>query len=84
MDLNKKIDDDSDETDPHLIGSLMYLVNNILYSYHAVNLPSHFMSQPRQTHSTTKKHVLKYIRCTVGYGMRYASSINLSLQDMPI
>ena len=27
MDLKKKIDDDSNETDLHLIGSLMYLVN---------------------------------------------------------
>jgi hypothetical protein len=50
LDLKKKIDDDSDETDPQLIGSLMYLVNTKLDSYHAVNVPSHFMRQPRQTH----------------------------------
>jgi hypothetical protein len=50
MDLKKKIDDDSDEIDPQLIGSLMYLVNTILDSCHAVNVLSHFMSQPRQTH----------------------------------
>jgi hypothetical protein len=50
MDLKKKIDDDSDETDPHLIGSLMYLVNTRLDSCHVVNVPSHFMSQPRLTH----------------------------------
>ena len=50
MDLKKNIDDDSDKTDPQLIGPLMYLVNTILDSCHAVNVPSHFMSQPRQTH----------------------------------
>jgi hypothetical protein len=50
MNLKKKIDDDSDETDPQLIESLMYLVNTRLDSCHAVNVPSHFMSQPRQTH----------------------------------
>ena len=50
MDLKKKNDDDSDETDPQLIGSLMYLVNTILDSCHAVNVPGHFMSQPRHTH----------------------------------
>ena len=50
MDLKKKIDDDSDETDPQLIRSLMYLVNTRLDSCHGVNVPSHFMSQPRQTH----------------------------------
>ena len=36
--LKKKIDDDSNETDPQLIGSLMYLVNTILYSCHAMNV----------------------------------------------
>ena len=82
--LKKKIDDVSDETNPQLIGSLMYLVIPRLDSCHAVNVLSHFMSQPRQTHQTTTKHVLRYIRGTVGYGMRYASSVNLSLQDMPI
>jgi hypothetical protein len=30
MDLKKKIDDDSYETNPQLIGSLMYLVNTDL------------------------------------------------------
>jgi hypothetical protein len=50
MDLKKKIDDDSDETYPQLIGSSMYLVNTRLDSYHAVNVLSHFMNQSRQTH----------------------------------
>jgi hypothetical protein len=48
--FKEKIDDDSDETDPQLTRSLMYLVNTRLDSYHAVNVPSHFMNQPRQTH----------------------------------
>jgi hypothetical protein len=39
------------------------------------------MSQPRQTHEIAVKHVLKYIRGIVGYGLRYASSVNLSLQE---
>jgi hypothetical protein len=50
MDLKNNIDDDLDEIDPQLIASLMYLVNTRLDSYHAVNVPSHFMSQSRQTH----------------------------------
>ena len=50
MDLKKKIDDDSNETDPLMIGSMMYLVNTRLDSCHVVNVLSHFMSQPRQTH----------------------------------
>jgi hypothetical protein len=46
MDLKKTIDDDLDETNPQLIGSLMYPVNTKLDSRHTVNV----MSQPRQTH----------------------------------
>ena len=38
MDLKKKVDDDSEETDPQLIGSLVYLVNTILDSCYAVNV----------------------------------------------
>jgi hypothetical protein len=84
MDLKKMKDDDSDEIDPQLIGSLMYLVNTSLYSCYAVNELSRSMSQSRQTHRIVVKHVLRYIRGTVGYGLRYASSVNLRLQDMPI
>jgi hypothetical protein len=84
MDLKKNIDDDLDKDDPQLIGSLMYMVNTRLDSCHAVNALSHFMIQPRQTHWTTTKHVLRYIQGTVGYGLRYASSVNLSLHYMPI
>jgi hypothetical protein len=47
MYLKKKIDDDSDKTDPQMIGSLIYLVNTRLYSCHAVSVLSHFMGQPR-------------------------------------
>jgi hypothetical protein len=47
MDRKKKIDDNSDETDPQLFVSLMYLVNTRLDSCHTVNGLSHFMSQLR-------------------------------------
>jgi hypothetical protein len=69
MDLKKMNDDDSDEIDPQLIGSLMYLVNTRLDSCYVVNVLSHSMSQPRQTHWTTTKHVLRYLRGTVRYGL---------------
>jgi hypothetical protein len=77
--MKKRIDDDSDETDPKLIGSLMYLVNTRLNSCYAVIVLSHSMSQPRQTHWTTTKHVLRYLRGTIRYGLRYDSSEDLSL-----
>jgi hypothetical protein len=69
IDLKQMNDDDSDEIDPQLIGSLMYLNNTKLDSYYAVNVLGHSMSQPRQTHWTAAKHVLRYLRGTVRYGL---------------
>jgi hypothetical protein len=80
MDLKKINDDDSDKIDPQLIGSLMYLVNTRLDICYAVNVLSQFMSQSRQTHWTAAKHVLRYLQGTIGYGLRYASNVDLSLQ----
>jgi hypothetical protein len=84
MDLKKMSDTDSGDVDPHLyrqlIGSLMYLVNTRPDICYAVNVLSQFMSQPRQTHWIAAKHVLRYLRGTIGYGLRYASSVDLSLQ----
>jgi hypothetical protein len=45
-----------------------------------MNIISQFMSQSRQTHWIEVKHVLRYLRGRVGYGLRYASSVDLSLQ----
>jgi hypothetical protein len=69
MDLKKTNKDDSDEIDPQLIRSLMYLVNTALDSCYAVNELSHSMSQSRQTHWTTTKHVLRHLQDTVRYGL---------------
>jgi hypothetical protein len=77
MDLKKMNDNDSDEIDPQLIGSLMYLVNTRHDSYYAVNMLIQSMSQPRQIHWITVKHVLRYTQCTVRYGPRYASNCEI-------
>jgi hypothetical protein len=81
IDLKKMNDTsiDSGEIDPQLIGSLMYLVNTRPDICYAMNVLSQFMSQPRQTHWIATKHVLRYLRGTVGYDLRYASSVDLSL-----
>jgi hypothetical protein len=73
MDLKKMNDDDSDEIDPHMIGSLMYLGNTRPDSCYAVNILSQFMNQPRQIQWITIKHVLRYTQGTIRYGLRYAS-----------
>jgi hypothetical protein len=79
---------DSGEIDLHLyrqlIGSLMYLVNTKPDICYAVNVLSQFMSQPRQTHWITTKHVLRYLQGTIGYGLRYASSVDMRLQGYAV
>jgi hypothetical protein len=75
---------DSGEIDPHLyrqlIGSLMYQVNTKPDICYAVSLLGQFTSQLRQTHWIAAKHVLRYLRSTVGYGLRYASDVDMRLQ----
>jgi hypothetical protein len=75
--LKKINDNDSDKIDPQLIGSLMYLVNTNTDSCYAVNVLSKSMSQPRQTHWIVVKYVLRYIRDTIGYGLRYVSKCEI-------
>jgi hypothetical protein len=83
----KKINEASSnlgEIDPHpyrqLIGSLMYLVNTRPDICYTVNVLSQFMSQLRQTHWIAVKHVLRYLRGTVIYGLRYVFGVDMRLQ----
>ena len=63
-----------------LIGSLMYLMNTKPDICFAVNALSQFMCEPWQIHWTATKHALRYLRGTVGYGLRYDSECDLKLQ----
>lgn len=74
----------SDLVDPtmymQLIGSLMYLVNTRLDICYAVSALSQFMSKSRQIHLVAAKHILRYLRGTVGYGLKYSSNTVLNLE----
>ena len=69
---------DSDLVDPtvykQLIASLMYLVNTRPDICYVVGILSQFMSEPKKVHWVVGKHVLRYLRGTVGHGLRCASS----------
>ena len=58
----------------------MYLMNTKLDICFVVNALSQFMCEPRQIHWIAAKHVLKYLRGTMGYGLRYDSECDLKLQ----
>jgi hypothetical protein len=74
---------DSDLIDMNMyiqpIGSLMYLVNTTPYSCYAMSELIQFMSHPRHMNWVEAKHVLRYLRGTVGYGIRYAFNIDMRL-----
>jgi hypothetical protein len=64
----------------HMIGSLMYLTNTRPYICFAVNILSQYMVESRSVHLVATKHVLRYLKGTTDYGLRYASDCEISLQ----
>ena len=69
---------ETDLVDPtvyrQLIGSLMYLVNTRLDICFVVNTLSQYMIESRRVHWIATKHVLRYLRDTVEYGLKYVKS----------
>jgi hypothetical protein len=57
-----------------LIGSLMYLIHTKLDICFTMSALNQFMCEPRHTHWVAAKHVLIYLRGSIGYGLKYSSS----------
>ena len=54
-----------------MTGSLMYLMNTRLDICFAVNTLSQFLTYPRNVHLIAARHILRYLRGTVDYGLKY-------------
>jgi hypothetical protein len=67
-----------------LIGCLMYLVNTRPNICFTMNTLSQHMVEPRHVHWMAAKHMLRYLRGTVAYGLRYVSSGNVKRRDIQI
>ena len=52
-----------------MIGSLMYLTNTRPDICFAVNTLSQYMVEPRHVHLIAAKHVLRYLKGTIDYGL---------------
>jgi hypothetical protein len=63
-----------------MIGSLMYLTNTRPDICFAVNTLSQYMVEPRGVHLIATKHVMRYLKGTIDYGLRYVSDREISLQ----
>ena len=79
MDSNLKLlaDDLSELVDVtqyrQILGSLMYLTNTRLDICFAVNTLSQYLVQPRRVHLVTAKHVMRYLKGTIDFGLYYDS-----------
>jgi hypothetical protein len=83
--LRKLHDSDtgSDLVDPtmyrQLIGSLMYMIHTRPNICYVVISMSQFMTESRHRHWVATKHILRYLKGAINYGLRYTSSGGLFL-----
>jgi hypothetical protein len=62
-----------------LIGSLMYLVNTRPDLCFVVNTLGQFMVEPKRVHWVAAKHVLRYLRGTIKFGLSYIQGDGVNL-----
>ena len=54
-----------------MIGSFMYLTNTRPDICFVVNTLSQFLTDPRHVHLIASKHILRYLKGTVDYGINF-------------
>ena len=62
-----------------VIGSLMYLVNTRPDICFVVNTLSQFLVEPRRVHLVAAKHVMRYLKGTMDYGLSYDGDHDFTL-----
>ena len=60
-----------------MIGSL---TNTRLDIFFAVNTLSQFLTDPRHVHLIAAKHILRYLRGTIDYGLKYEVNQKINLE----
>ena len=80
MTMNLKLlGDTTFETSRQMIGSLMNLTNTRPDICFAVNTLSQYMVEPRHVHLIVAKHVLRYLKGTIDYGLHYVADCEFGL-----
>ncbi|WVZ84568.1 LOW QUALITY PROTEIN: hypothetical protein U9M48_031593, partial [Paspalum notatum var. saurae] len=76
-------DEDGKEVDQKvyrgMIGSLLYLIATRPDIQFAIGLCARFQASPRESHRTTVKRILRYIKFTPEFGLWYSADSSLSL-----
>ena len=63
-----------------MIGSLMYLTNTRPDIFFVVNTLSQFLTDPRHVHLIDAKHILRYLKGTIDYGLKYEANQKINLE----
>ena len=63
-----------------MIGSLMYLKNTRPDICFVVNTLSQYLTDLRHVHLTTAKHIQRYLKGTVDYGLKYKADQKINLE----
>ena len=63
-----------------MIGSLMYLTNTRPYIHFYMNTLSEFLTYPRHVHLIVAKHITRYLKGTVDYGLKYEVNQKINLE----
>ena len=63
-----------------MIRSLMYLTNTRPNICFAMNTLSQFLIDPRHVHLIAAKHILRYLRGTIDYGLKYEVNQKINLE----
>ena len=63
-----------------MIGSLMYLTNTRPDIFFAVNTLSQFLTDTRHVHLIAVKHILRYLKGTIDYGLKYEANKKINLE----
>ena len=63
-----------------MIGSLMYLTNTRPDICFAMNTLSQYLTDPRSVHLTAAKHILRYLKATVDYCLKYEENQKINLE----
>ena len=64
-----------------MIGSLMYIMNTIPDIYFVVNTLSQFLIDLSHVHLIVANHILRYLRGTVDYGIKYDVNKEIKLES---
>jgi len=62
-----------------IIGSLMYLTNTRPDICFVVNTLSQYLVEPRSVHLVVAKHVMRYRKCTLDFGLCYTEDYEFIL-----